>query len=108
MTGYKLDPDELESAIKELQDLLFSVNDLRGKSAFMVPGELRAGDRNTRNAYEAFKDIALNEKNSFLAETDEILKTLEEKIEYYKSALAEYKKAEDAASIDTSKIQQEA
>ena len=50
MTGYKLDPDELESAIKELQDLLFSVNDLQGKSAFMVPGELRAGDRNTRNA----------------------------------------------------------
>lgn len=108
MTGYKLDPDELESAIKELQDLLFSVNDLRGKSAFMVPGELRAGDRNTRNAYEAFKDLAISDQNSFRSEMDKIRQLLEQRIDSYKSALAEYKKAEDNASIDTSKIQREA
>src|SRR5690606_25649692 len=39
-----------------------------------------------------FKDLAIKERDSFQGETTEILKTLEEKIESYKSALAEYKK----------------
>lgn len=104
MPGYQLDPDALEKAIKDLRDLLFSINDLRQKTANLVPGELSAGDKHTRGAHQAFKDIALNEKNSFLAETNEILKIVEEKVESYRAVLEEYKRAEDNASIDSGKI----
>ena len=108
MTGFKLDPEELKKAINELLDIRDNLYELREKSIRLDPGELTAKDRSTQNARQAFKDLATKERDSFQGETREILKTLEKKIESYKSALAEYKKTEDAASIDTSKIQQEA
>ena len=108
MTGFKLDPDALEKAIRDLEDIFFSVQKLRDRSSNLKPGELTAKDRNTRTAYTAFEQLANKDRNSFQGETDEILKTLEKKIESYKTALEEYKKTEDNASVDTGKIQQEA
>ena len=106
--GYKLDPEALEKAIRELQDVQDSVYELREKTANLSPGELRAGDANTQSAYKTFRDLAVNKQNSLRAELDNIREILEERIKSYEDALEEYKKAEDNASIDAGKIQREA
>ena len=108
MPGYKLDPEGLKSAIHELIDIRNSVYQLSQKSNRLSPGELTAGDLYTKNAHKAFKELALNERNSLRSELDNIRKFLEEKINAYQSTLEEYLKAEDNASVDTGKIQREA
>ena len=105
--GYKLDPEALKSAIGDLIDIRSSVYALLRDSVRLSPGELRAGDIYTQNAHKAFKELALNNKNSLWAELNKIRELLEERIKDYQESLEEYLKAEENASIDAGKIQRE-
>lgn len=109
MPGYKLDPDALEKAIKDLEDIRRRILDIATRSAHaLIPGELTAGDPHTGKAIKAFRQRALGGQDSLRFELNEIAKYLSNKIEDYKQSLEEYRRSEDAATIDASRIQREA
>jgi hypothetical protein len=101
--GYKLDPEALEKAIKDLEDIYFRVQNLTRKAAAQ-PGELTAQDPHTRKAYDEFKKKSADDQESLFATCEDISKKLRDKITTYKEALKEYKASEEAATIDTNKI----
>ena len=108
MPGYKLDPEALEKAIRELEEIFLSLQGLRVRSNKLSPGELTAGDLTTQSAHKAFEEKATKGRDSFQIETNEIAKILQKKISSYKEVLKEYKEAEENASVDTGKIHREA
>ena len=60
--GYKLDPDALEKAIKDLEGTHESLLDLRDRATRLTPGELTAGDMYTQRAHQVFEKLAVDDK----------------------------------------------
>ncbi|GAA0505762.1 hypothetical protein GCM10011581_32130 [Saccharopolyspora subtropica] len=108
MTGYGIDPDALESAIKKLEEIRDNVDALMEQAVTVTPGELTANDAYTNKARKAIKDRATGDHGSLRIATRELSAKLTEKINAYKATLDEYRRNDDAAGASVSRVRHEA
>lgn len=109
MTGFGLDPEALESAIKRLEDARDRVRGLSANARTVEPHELVAQDSTTRRAFDAFVQQASGDQPGSLRNNAEAIVTeLDAKIADYKASLEEYRRAEDSATIDAGRVNREA
>ncbi|GAA0519843.1 hypothetical protein [Saccharopolyspora thermophila] len=108
MTGYGVDPDALESAIKKLEDIRGNVRALLEQAGEVTPGELTANDAYTRMARQAIQDRATGEHGSLRMVATELAAKLTEKIDAYRATLDEYRRNDDAAAGNVSRLRDEA
>lgn len=108
MTGFNIDPDALEKAIKKLETPRDTAKSIADSALNLQPGELNAGDKITQSAQKKFVELANNkDAGSLHSSASEIHKKLDEKIEAYQATLEEYRRSEDAATVDASRINQQ-
>ena len=108
MTGFGVDPAALEGAIKKLEDTRDDVTSMVQQVSFLKPGELTAQDAATTLAREEIQKRATGEDGSLRVVANQLREKLQEKIDAYRSTLDEYQAAEDAATIDASRVNQQA
>ncbi|GGI74924.1 hypothetical protein GCM10011581_09900 [Saccharopolyspora subtropica] len=108
MTGYGVDPDALESAIKKLEEIRKNIEALMKQAGEVTPGELTANDAYTNKARKAIQDRATGEHGSLRVATRELSAKLTEKIDAYKATLEEYRRNDDAAAAGVSRLRDEA
>ncbi|MEU6131637.1 hypothetical protein ABZ805_20890 [Saccharopolyspora sp. NPDC047091] len=104
MTGFRIDPEALEAAIRELEDARERAAGLVNAAHSATPGELTAKDSVTAEARELFRDRAGGAEFSLQAAAEEVTQKLTAKIESYRATLDEYRLADDNASVDADKI----
>ncbi|MBE9376515.1 hypothetical protein IQ251_18855 [Saccharopolyspora sp. HNM0983] len=104
MAGYNVDPEALEGAIKELEDIQDDLVSLLRQVDDVKPGELTANDDVTNKARQIIQDRATGEQGSLRTSTNELIEKLRDKIASYKETLAEYKRADDAAAADVDRL----
>lgn len=108
MTGFGIDPAALEGAIKKLEDIRDDMTSMVQQVSFLKPGELTAQDAATTLARKEIQDRATGENGSLRLVTNQLREKLQEKIDAYRSTLNEYQTAEDAATVDASRVNQQA
>ena len=108
MTGFRIDPEALEGAIKELEDARDRAAEAVRKAEGVKPGELTAKDSTTQQARQLFVDRANGNSASLRASADAVRNTLTEKINAYRASLEEYRRAEGNATVDASRINRQA
>ncbi|QGK68238.1 hypothetical protein GIY23_00385 [Allosaccharopolyspora coralli] len=109
MTGFGLDPDALEAAIKRLEDARSELQSLVRQATLVEPHELVAQDETTKRAYKAFVDQASGDQpGSLRSNAFAIRDELDAKIKQYQASLEEYRRAEDSATIDAGRVNREA
>ncbi|MBK0870872.1 hypothetical protein INP57_29120 [Saccharopolyspora sp. HNM0986] len=104
MTGFRIDPEALEGAIKELEAARDSASQLMDEAKYLQPGELTAKDSVTASARDAFANRAHGDAASMRSSAQAIRDKVNEKIEAYRQSLDEYRRAEDNATVDASRI----
>ncbi|MBQ6640397.1 MAG: hypothetical protein IJH84_05085 [Saccharopolyspora sp.] len=108
MTGFRIDPEALEGAIKELEDARDRARAAAHKAMSVKPGELTAKDSTTETARQKFIERASGDSASLRASADAVKDRLTEKIEAYRATLEEYRRAEDNATVDSDRINRQA
>ncbi|WP_258343135.1 hypothetical protein [Saccharopolyspora gregorii] len=104
MTGFRIDPEALEAAIRELEDARENAEALAQNSRTAMPGELTAKDATTATARDLFRERAGGADSSLQGAAAEIVKKLNEKIDSYRSTLEEYRIADDNATVDADRV----
>ncbi|MCA1189411.1 MULTISPECIES: hypothetical protein [unclassified Saccharopolyspora] len=104
MTGFRIDPEALEAAIRELEDARDQAFKMTRSVQSAMPGELTAKDSITSGARELFRDRANGADASLQMAAGSIVDKLNAKIEAYRDTLDEYRLAEDNASVDASRV----
>lgn len=108
MTGFRIDPEALEGAIKELEDARDRAEKAAKKAGSVMPGELTAKDSTTQQARQQFIERANGESASLRASAAAVRDSLNAKIEAYRNTLEEYGRAEDNATVDADRINRQA
>ena len=104
MAGYSVDPEALEGAIKDLEDIQQDLVSLFRQVDDVKPGELTANDDVTNKARQIIQDRATGEHGSLRKSANELIENLDSKIVAYRETLAEYKRADDAAAADVNRL----
>ncbi|GAB2659874.1 hypothetical protein GCM10027271_18230 [Saccharopolyspora gloriosae] len=104
MTGFRIDPEALEGAIRKLEDARDEARRLTQSSQMAMPGELTAKDATTATARELFEARASGVDASLQGTAGEIVKKLTAKIESYRQTLEEYRQADDNATVDANQV----
>lgn len=108
MTGFRIDPEALEGAIRELEAARDRAAEAADKAVSVKPGELTAKDSTTQMARQQFTERANGDSASLRAAARATSDKINEKIEAYRATLEEYRRAEDNATVDAGQINRQA
>ncbi|MCX2733294.1 hypothetical protein OOZ19_23880 [Saccharopolyspora sp. NFXS83] len=108
MTGFRIDPEALEGAIRQLEDARDIAEQTSFDAAGVKPGELTAKDSVTSEARQKFADMANGNADSLRGAALAVRDKLNEKIQSYRDTLDEYRRAEDNATVDADRINRRA
>jgi hypothetical protein len=112
MTGFGIDPEALDSAIKKLEgirdDAQSLVRDISRTMPGAFAGELTAKDQYTTKVFDEINKRAVDEQGSLQVTAKSLTNKLTEKINAYKATLDEYRRTDEAARSGVSRVQREA
>lgn len=108
MAGYSVDPEALESAIKELRDVHDDIRSVLQQADSVSPGELTAQDPYTKRARQIIQDRATGSQGSLRMAAEELQENLENKITAYQETLDEYRRNEEQAEADVGRLDERA
>lgn len=108
MTGFRIDPEALESAIRKLEDAREKADAAVYSATSVTPGELTAKDSVTMNARQKFTDRATGESSSLRTSATALRDKLTQKIDAYRATLEEYRRSEDNATVDADRVGRQA
>lgn len=104
MTGFDIDPVALENAIKKLEGPRDKADQIARSAQDLESGELSAKDPVTKEARKKFNDLASGSGGSLRSSAQAVRDKLTEKIDAYRATLEEYRRAEDAATVDADRV----
>ncbi|MFR9729945.1 hypothetical protein ACL03H_12005 [Saccharopolyspora sp. MS10] len=105
MTGFRIDPEALEAAIRKLEDAKSEAEALARSSRSAMPNELTAKDSITGEARALFTERVNGADVSLQGAANAIMAKLDGKIESYRATLDEYRLADENSSVDAGKIE---
>ncbi|WP_243789908.1 hypothetical protein [Saccharopolyspora gloriosae] len=105
MTGFRIDPEALEGAIRKLEEARDEAQELAQSSRGAMPKELTAKDSITGEARALFTDRVNGADASLQGSANAMIDKLTAKIEAYRATLDEYRSADENASVDAGQIE---